>query len=473
MVVGEMAEPADLLVVGGGPGGYVAALRAAQLGRQVTLVEREGNAGLGGCCLHVGCIPSKALIEVAEQRHRTLALAVAGLQTDGVRIDMGQFQQWKTGVTSGLADGVARLLKQAGVEVVQGDLRFNRRDRAAVRTPDGNVRFLEFRHAIVATGSRPVQLPAFPVDQERILDSTGALALARLPASMAVVGGGYIGLEIGTALAKLGTHVTVVEALDRVLPTLDAELSAPLSRRSKELGMEVLVRTRAVELDGDQLVVETPDGRRRVDAELVVVAIGRTPNTDELGLDAAGLSVDEDGLIPVGADMRANERIAAIGDVVAGPALAHKAMHEGVVAAEALSGLPAEMDVATIPRVIFSDPELALTGLTRDEAQAAGIDVRVAKFPLAASGRARTMEAGAGFVQVVAEEGSDRVVGVQIVGPHASELIAEGSLAVEMVATVDDLAGTIHAHPTLGEGVAEAASILAGRPVHVAGGAKR
>jgi dihydrolipoamide dehydrogenase len=467
MVVGEVAEPVDLLVVGGGPGGYAAALRAAQLGRKVTLVERGGEDALGGCCLHVGCIPSKALIELASAAHHTGSMAAAGLVVGDVAVDLERFQEFRRGVTGGLAKGVAQLLSAAGVRVIQGELRFNRPDRAAVNTPDGNVLFFEFRDAIVATGSRPTVLPGLEPDGERIVDSTGALALTALPASMAVVGGGYIGLELGTAYAKLGVAVTIVEALDRILPTVDQALTRPVLRRLKDLGVDVRLRTRAERLDGDELVVDCPDGERRVPAACVVVAVGRAARTDDLGLREAGIPVGPDGLIPVGPDRLAREHVAAVGDVVAGPALAHKATHEGVVAAEALSGHPTAFDPAAIPQVVFSDPEVASAGLSLDEAKAAGLDAEEAAFPLSASGRAATLGARAGFARMVVDRAADRIVGVHLVGPHASELIAEGTLAIEMVASPDDLAGTIHPHPTLSEQLGEVAELLAGRPLHV------
>jgi dihydrolipoamide dehydrogenase len=467
MVVGELAEPVDLLVIGGGPGGYVAAIRAAQLGREVVLVDRGGPAGLGGACLHVGCIPSKALIELATAVRRTRELEPAGLTIDGLEISLERFQAWRGELCAGLARGVGELLAAGGTRVVHGDARFNRPDRVVVRTPEDRVVFLEFEHAIVATGSRPIELPGLPFDGQRVLDSTGALALTAVPESVAVVGAGYIGLELGTALAKLGARVTVVEALDDVLPTVDAALRAPVLRRLRELGVDVRLGSTAERLDGEALVVRGPDGEARVAAERVVVAVGRAPNTDELGLAAAGVPVGADGLIAVGEDMRATERIAAIGDVVAGPALAHKATAEAAVAAEALSGRPAAFDAAAIPVVVFTDPEVASAGLSEAQARAAGMDARVATFPLAASGRAATLGARDGFTRVVADAATDRIVGVHVVGPHASELAAAGTLAVELMAAPGDLAGTIHPHPTLSEGLHEAAELLLGHPVHV------
>jgi dihydrolipoamide dehydrogenase len=467
-VVGEFADQVDLLVLGGGPGGYVAAIRAAQLGRQVVLVDPAGEPGLGGVCLQVGCIPSKALIELADAAHRTRELYAAGLGVTGVEVSLERFQAWRSELCAGLARGVAGLLAAGGTRVVPGTARFNRPDRVAVRLPGDQVAFFEFEQAIVATGSRPIELPGLPFDGDRVLDSTGALALRDVPATVAVVGAGYIGLELGTALAKLGARVTVVEALDRILPTVDASLAAPVLRRLRALGVEVHLGTTAQRLEDGELVVHGSDGEARVAAERVIVAVGRTPNTDDLGLAAAGVPVGADGLIPVGPDQRATERIAAIGDVVAGPALAHKATAEAAVAAEALSGLPAAFDATAIPIVVFTDPEVASVGLTEAEAREAGLDPRVATFPLTASGRAGTLGARDGFTRVVADAATDRVVGVHVVGPHASELAAGGALAIELMAAPGDLAGTIHPHPTLSEGLHEAAALLLGHPIHVA-----
>ncbi|MBS1883218.1 MAG: dihydrolipoyl dehydrogenase [Actinobacteria bacterium] len=461
MVVGELAEQVDLLVVGGGPGGYVAAARAAELGREVTLVERGGPARLGGSCLHVGCIPSKALIELANAHEAATARLQPGLSVGGAAVDLAAWQDWRQELCGSLAEGVDGLLRQRGVRVLEGELRFNKPDRAALLGSDGSVQFLEFREAILATGSRPATLPGLELDGERVLDSTGALALTAVPAAVAIVGAGYIGLEIGTALAKLGAEVNVIEALDRPLPGLDPALARPLVRNLERLGVGLHLGARAERRDGDELVVAVADGELRLPAAKVVVAVGRRPNSDDLGLDRAGVEVGAGGLIPVDARLRTNvATIAAIGDLVAGPALAHKASAEGAVAAESLCGLPAAFEPAAVPAIVFTDPELAAAGLGEAEARAAGLDPVVATLPLAALGRARTLRAEEGFVRIVADRGSDRVVGVQIAGPHASELIAEGVLAIEMMASPRDLADSIHPHPTLSEGLREAAARL-------------
>jgi dihydrolipoamide dehydrogenase len=468
-VVGEFADRVDLLVIGGGPGGYVAAIRAAQIGRTVTLVDRGGPAALGGVCLQVGCIPSKALIELANTADRAREWHEAGLEATAAGVSLERFQAWRTELCAGLAGGVGRRLEQGGTRVIHGQARFNRPDRVAVRTPDDRVVFLEFEHAIVATGSRPLELPGLPFDGASVIDSTGALALSEVPGSVAVVGGGYIGLELGTALAKLGARVTVVEALDRILPTVEESLTAPVLRRLRALGADVRLRTTAARREGQALVIAGPGGEESIDAERVIVAVGRAPNTDELGLEPAGVAVGQAGLIEVGDDMRATERIAAIGDVVAGPALAHKAMAEAAVAVEALSGRPAAFDAMAIPVVVFTDPEVASVGLSEADARDAGLDVRVATFPLTSSGRAWTLRERDGFTRVVADAATDRVVGVHMVGPHVSELAAGAGLAIELMAAPGDVAGTIHPHPTVSEGLHEAAEMLLGHPIRAAG----
>ncbi len=449
MVVGEIAESVDLLVVGAGPGGYVAAARAAELGREVVVVDRGGpEGGLGGACLHVGCIPSKALIELAHARAQTTGMHAAGLNAGDVSVDLVRFQTWRQGIVDRLAGGVGGLFKRHSIRHLTGHLRFNKPDRAAVQTPDGNVKFLEFEHVILAPGSRPVELPTLPFDGDRVLSSTGALALTEIPKTVAIVGAGYIGLELGIALAKLGAQVSIVEALDRILPAVPEELSEPVARTLRRLGVEVHTGCLASHLDGPDLVLE---GDRRVPAHRVIVAVGRTPNTDDLGLSSLGVPVGPDGLIAVDERRLATARVAAIGDVTAGPALAHKASAEGIVAAEALCGLPSAFDPTAIPVVIFTDPEIAYAGLSEAEARAAGFDVGVGTSPLGASGRAATLNARDGFTRTIVDRTGRRVLGVQIAGPHASELIAEGTLAIEMLAAPEDVTGTIHPHPTLSE----------------------
>ena len=470
MVVGELAEHVDVLVVGAGPGGYVAAARAAELGREVMLVDRGGrDGGLGGACLHVGCIPSKALIELAAALEQVQEARGRGLTCAPPEVDLAAFQVHRRAMVDGLARGVEGLLRRHGVRHVVGELRFNRPDRAAVLLPTGMSLFVEFDHVVVATGSRPAPLPGLPFDGSRVLDSTGALALDELPETLAVVGAGYIGLELGMAFARLGTRVTIVEALGRVLPSVPEPLTRPVLRALAALGVDLRLHTRARALDGDDLVLDGADGAARVRAERVVVAAGRRPNTDELGLGLARIPVGADGRIPVDEGRRAGPAAFAVGDVTAGPALAHKASAEGRVAAEVLCGLPAAFEPAAIPQVVFTRPEIATAGLTEEAAREAGMRAETRQVPLGASGRAATLGARDGFAQVVIDRATDRIVGVHVVGPHASELVAEGVLAVELLASPEDLRATIHPHPTLSELLHDAAGLRADAGAQVAG----
>lgn len=458
MVVGEVPEGVDLLVVGAGPGGYTAALRAAQLGRKVVLVDRSGPDGVGGVCLRVGCIPSKALIEVADTADQVAHLGTAGLTAGGVSVDLAGFQHWKGEIVTSLAAGVSGRLRHAGVDVVAGEVRFTRPGACVVQSGDDRPpRHLEYTDVILATGSRPLDLPGLPRDGEHVLDSTDVLGLRCVPRTVTVVGGGYIGLELGTALAKLGSTVTIVEALDGLLTGLDPAVLAPVRHRLRALGVDVLLEHRVEDFDGQAVTVRGPDGPATVPAEKLVVAIGRRPNTDSLGLARIGLTPDEAGLLPVGPDRLAGPGVAAIGDITAGPALAHKATAEAAVAAESVCGRPAAFAPAAIPMVVFSDPEIATAGYAPDQARSLGMDVAVARVPMRASGRAATLGAGEGFTQLVVDRSADAVVGAQIVGPHASELIAEAVLAIEMAASPVDLLATIHPHPTVSELLSDAA----------------
>jgi len=459
MVVGEVATSTQLLVIGGGPGGYAAALHGAHKGLSVTLVERHQ---LGGVCLNEGCIPSKALIHAAE----TAALGGTthvGVEID-TRVDLERIGSSIETIVAGLRSGVHDLLGGAGVTVLRGTARFSRPGRVAV--DDGTmVHHLEFDRCVLATGSRPVTLPAVGVDDPRVLDAAGALGLRTLPRTMAVVGGGYIGVELGTAFAKLGTQVTIVEAGPRILPSIDKRASTVVARRLNDVGVTVITGTTATGLSSGGLLLSGHD--LPLDAERVVIAIGRLPNTDGLGLEVAGVEVGSDGLVVVGPDCRATPTIAAIGDITPGPALAHKASAQANVAVAALTGdQGAAFDPAGVPEVVFSDPEVAQVGVTPDRASATGLTTTTFRFPFTAAARARTHGATAGYVEVTADE-QGTVVGAVVVGHGASELISELTLAVEMAATVEDLASTIHPHPTFSEAIGEAAMGLLGHPLHI------
>lgn len=456
MVVGEIARPVEVLVIGGGPGGYTAAARAAELGKEVVLVEADR---LGGVCLNIGCIPSKALITVANEWNRLQTSASRGIMIgDDAGLDFRATQAWKNEVVDELVAGVAGLL--ANVEVVTGNARLLDGRRVSVETGD-QVAHFQFEHCILATGSRPARLPDLPCDGVQILDSTSALALTHIPEDLVVVGGGYIGLELGTAYAKMGSTVTIVETLDRIGAGFDPDLMAPVEARLDELGVQVFTNALVQGRDPDgAAIVEGPGGAKLVQASHILVSVGRVPNTDELQLERAGITLRTDGRIPVDSQMRtSSRRFFAIGDVVEGPALAHKASEQGRVAAEVIAGLPSGFD-QHVPAVAFTDPEVAQVGLTEAQARDAGYDVAVGRSRFRANGRARTINQTDGLVKLVADKQSQMILGVGISGPDASDLISEGVLAVEMAARVDDLVRTIHPHPTLSESLVEAAYAL-------------
>jgi dihydrolipoamide dehydrogenase len=451
VVVGEVARPVEVLVVGGGPGGYTAAARAAELGKEVVLVERDR---LGGVCLNAGCIPSKALIAAANDLERVAALGERGIGASPT-LDLAAVQAWKRSVVEALAGGVRQLL--ARVEVVEGTARLLDPHRVAVESAD-QVSHFRFEHAILAAGSSPVALDGLPVDGERVLDSTGALELEEVPATVAVVGGGYVGIEIGTALAKLGARVTVVEALDRILSGFDAELVREVERTLGRLGVTVRSKATARGIEPGALLVASPDGTERVEAARVVLAAGRRPSSDDLQLEEAGLAALESGHIDVDQQRRTRvPSLFAIGDLTQGPGLAHKAMEEGRVAAEAIAGLPSGFD-QQVPLIAFTDPELASVGMTEAEARQARIPVAVGRARFAASGRAAILGERRGLVKLVAEAEGGVVLGVQLAGPHATDLVGEAALAVETACRAEDVARTIHPHPTLTEALGEAAA---------------
>lgn len=451
MVVGEMPEGLDLLVIGGGPGGYTAALEASALGRSVTLVDTEGIDGLGGTCLLRGCIPSKAIIELAEVRSKAHELASGALSVPDV--DLSAFQSWKNSLVTGLSNGVASRLRSAGVDVVTGRFTFTGPRRGVVeKDGDHPPQHYEFNDAIISTGSTPIEIPPLPFSHPLVHDAASILDLDDVPQALVVVGGGYIGIELGTAFAKLGATVTIIEALETILPNAPARASRLVSRRAEELGIEILTRHSAVGMSEEGLEIESAAGRRVVPANAVLAAIGRRPNTDALGLAEAGLTTTPDGLVQVDADGRASKHIAAIGDVVAGPALAHKATAEAKVAAASVSGKSAPMVSTVIPQVMFSDPEIAIARIEPGLGDIPGEGTTsMLKLPLGFSGRAATMGQSNGYVEMEVETGTDAIVSATMVGPHASELIGELVLAIEMGATAEDLSLSIHPHPTLSE----------------------
>ncbi|MFB6105188.1 MAG: dihydrolipoyl dehydrogenase [Halobacteriaceae archaeon] len=471
MVVGDISTGTDLAVIGAGPGGYVAALRAAQLDVDVTLIEKDA---VGGVCLNHGCIPSKALISATDVAYEAATAEDRGVYANP-SVDMGEMVEWKDGVVDQLTDGVERLCEATGVHIVDGRAEFA--DDSSLRVAhtgegQGSETF-EFEAAIIATGSRPVEIPGFEFDGEHVIDSRTALGLSAIPDDVVVVGAGYIGMELSTVLAKLGTDVTVVEMLDDALPGFPADVSRPVRKRAESLGVEFAFGEAASEWtetdDGITVVTEDEDGAEtEFYTEKALVAVGREPVTDTLNLSAVGLDTDEDGFIETDEQCRTNvDNVYAIGDVAGEPMLAHAASHEGEVAAEVVAGEPAALDQQAVPAAVFTDPEIGVVGLTETEAEAEGFDPVVGRFPFGANGRALTTADPDGFVRIVADEASGFILGGQAVGPEASELIAEIGLAVEMGATLEDVAATVHTHPTLSEATMEAAKHALGRAIHI------
>ena len=459
-----------MAVVGGGPGGYVAAIRAAQLGLDATLVEMDAY---GGTCLNYGCIPSKAMITATDVAHDAGNAEEMGVYADP-DVEFGEMVAWKDGVVDQLTGGVEKLCKANGVNLMEGRAEFAGGDKLrVVHGGEGQgSETIEYEHCIVATGSRPIEVPGFEFDDDPVLDSRQALAMDDLPDSIVVVGAGYIGMEISTVLAKLGVDVTVVEMLDEALAGYPDDLTQPVKQRAESLGIDFEFGLAADhwEAAGDGIVVaaENEDGEtREFETEKVLVAVGREPVTDTLNLDAVGLEPNDDGRLDTDEQARTDvENVFAIGDVAPGPMLAHKASKEGEVAAEVAAGEPAALDYQAVPAAVFTDPEIATVGLTEDEAREEGFEPAVGTFPFRASGRALTTGDSEGFVRVVADEDSGFLLGAQIVGPEASELVAELGLAIEMGATLEDVAATIHTHPTLAESTMEAAEHALGHAIH-------
>ncbi|MCP1491203.1 dihydrolipoamide dehydrogenase [Peribacillus frigoritolerans] len=471
MVVGEVAVETDVVIMGGGPGGYAAAIRLGQLGKSVVLVEKDK---LGGVCLNRGCIPSKALIHAADRYHGLNDLGKMGIRLPQERttMDLGAWQDWKGGITSQLGHGIAHLCKENGVTVVKGQATFLSDDRIGVET-GGDFETYKFEQAIIATGSRPF-IPSFiKVDGEYILDSTSSLQLNEVPASLSIIGGGYIGIELGMAFAKLGTKVTIIEMAKRILPQVDENLVKDVTRNAKKLGINIKTSSRvekASVVDGQVhlLVSSEEQGTEAVVSEKTLVTIGRIPNTEEIGLNRAGVTVGEKGHIAVDMECRTNvPHIFAIGDTTPGPALAHRASKQGIVAAEVIAGLPSAVDSPYVPYVIFSEPQIAGVGLSREEAEQQGYSVKVGKFPFSANGRALATNETEGFAEVIVDADSHILLGMHMVGADASNLIGEGVLALELAARVEDIALSMHPHPTLTEGWLEAAEAVLGHAIHI------
>jgi len=466
----EAGKDTQVVVIGGGPGGYAAAFLAADLGLNVTLVDPEKNPG--GVCLYRGCIPSKALLHAAKVISEAREAKHFGLEFGQPKIDLDKLRNWKNDVVSKLTGGTGQLAKQRKINMIQGMATFVDSNTLKIEKVDGTTQTLTFIKAVLATGSRPIELPIAP-KSKRVLNSTTALDIENIPKTMLLVGGGYIGLELGQVYAELGTKVSVVELLPQIMTGSDRDLSNILEKRLRTIMNKIMVSTKVKSMeetkDGIKVTFEEQDGKIFNETyEKVLVAIGRKPNSDKLGLEKTKVVVSNRGFVEVNAQLQTHDpSIYAIGDLVGNPMLAHKASHEGRVAVEHIAGHKVAFEPHAIPAVVFTDPEMAWAGLTETEAKAQGRNFVVAKFPWGASGRAITLDRVDGLTKLLIDPETERILGVSIVGPNAGEMIAEGVLAIEMGAVVTDLKLCIHAHPTLTETVMEAAESFFGQATHI------
>ncbi len=467
-MVEELSRETDVVVIGAGPGGYAAAFRAADLGLEVTLVDVREKPG--GVCLYEGCIPSKALLFAAELVSEARRAKELGIHFSDPRIDVGDLRRWKEDIVENFTKGLQGLGERRKVQFVRGRASFEGSE--SLRLKGGEVSQIRFKHAIVATGSRSSALPGIQITSDRLMYSSEALELQEVPETLLVVGGGYIGLELGTVYASLGSKVTVVELTDQLLPGVDRDLVRPVEKRVRELVSGVHLKTRVVGMEetgrGLEVEFEGEIEAVRHNFDKVLACVGRKPNSVDLGLEHTNVQTDENGFIQVDSQRRTGDQhILAIGDVAGEPMLAHKATREGKVAAEVIAGQPSSFDNLAIPAVVFTDPEVAWCGLTETQARSEGRKVKVSRFPWAASSRALTLGRSEGMTKMLFDPESGRVLGVGIVGCHAGELIAEGVLAIEMGAVAEDLAATVHAHPTLSETLGETAEAFLGQAIHI------
>jgi len=467
------AEQADVIVLGGGPGGYVAAIKAGQLGMKVTCIEKRGT--LGGTCLNVGCIPSKALLNASHMYHDAEHnFKSKGINVEGLSLDWGTMQQYKDKAISGLTQGIEGLFKKNKVDYVKGHGRITGPNEVTVDLLDGGTQTVSAKNIIIASGSEPSSLPGITIDEEKIVSSTGALSLQSIPKALTVVGGGVIGLEMGSVYARLGTKVTVVEFLDRIVPTADAEIGKTFMRALKKQGMDFKLQTAVQTITQNaqgQMVAEVKDLKKdkvaQIESDIVLISTGRRPNTDDIGLDNVGIVTDKIGRVVVDDHFKTNvASIFAIGDAITGPMLAHKAEEEGIACVEMLAGLGGHVNYDAIPGVVYTHPEMADVGKTEEDLKADGVKYKVGKFPFMANSRARTNDDAEGMVKILSDADTDRVLGIHILGPNAGELIAEGVLGMEYGCSSEDIGRTCHAHPTLSEAFKEAAMAVYDKPIH-------
>jgi dihydrolipoamide dehydrogenase len=462
-------QQADVVVIGAGPGGYVCAIRLAQLGKKVTVIEKEN---VGGVCLNIGCIPSKALIHCGNTYEKMNHASEMGLELSGkVKVNMPQMMKYKEGVVKKLTGGVGGLLKGNGCTVINGTAEFINHNTLKIKTATEEIE-MTFNQCVIATGSSPTAIPSIPVDQKIVLDSTGALSQDTVPETMLCIGGGYIGLELGTFYSKVGTKVTVVEAQTSLLGMLDPDVTQVVQKKLVKNGVEIKLGTfvKAVKNNGKnaEVTLEKDGKQETLKFDKVLVTVGRVPNSKNLGLEKAGVKVDDKGFIHVGPTRLTNiPNIYAIGDIAGQPLLAHKASKEGIVCAEAIAGMKTIYDVIAMPAVIFTDPEIATVGLNEAECKQKQMEYISSNFPFAANGRALSVNESDGFVKIIGDKRTGKLLGVHIVGPEASNLISEAALALEMGCQVEDIALTVHPHPTLGEMMMEGAEATLGHAIHI------
>ena len=463
-----MAEKFDVTVIGGGPAGYVCAIRLSQLGLKTACVESRGS--LGGTCLNIGCIPSKSLLNMSESFHKAKNFSNIGIETGEIKLNLQKMMSNKDSSVATLTKGVEFLFKKNKVTYIKGVGSFNEKNEILVKNDKSEIK-IKTDKTIISTGSEPLSLPGIDFDEKKILSSTGALSISKLPKKMVVVGGGYIGLEMGSVWSRLGTEVHVIEYLDHITPGLDKEISNEFMKILKKQNIKFELNTKVEKITkNDQgVIIETSnkESKNNIEADVVLISVGRKPYTDKLNLEKVGINLDQKGKIIVNKNFETNvKNIYAIGDVIDGPMLAHKAEEEGIAVAELIAGQSGHVNYDIIPGVIYTSPEVAYVGKNEEELKEKKINYKVGKFPFMANSRAKAINEPEGFVKILAESTTDRVLGVHIIGPHAGEMIAEMSVAMEFGASSEDIARTCHAHPTFSEAIKEAALSVDKRQIH-------
>jgi len=464
-----MSEKFDVTVIGGGPGGYVCAIRSSQLGLKTACIESRGT--LGGTCLNIGCIPSKSLLNLSENFHKAKNFEKFGIETGEIKLNLEKMMKNKDKAVTILSKGVEFLLKKNKVTYFKGTGSFKNQNQISIINNKEETT-IETKNTIISTGSEPVSLRGIEFDEEKILSSTGALSISKLPKKMVVVGGGYIGLEMGSVWSRLGTEVQVIEFLDHIIPEMDKEISTEFMKILKKQGIKFELKTKVEKIikSKNGVIIETfsKEGKKnKFEADVVLISVGRRPYTKNLNLEKMGVELDKRGSVKVNKNFQTNiKNIYAIGDVIEGPMLAHKAEEEGIAVAELISGQSGHVNYDTIPGVVYTSPEVASIGKTEEQLKEKGINYKIGKFPFLANARAKVIDESEGFVKILADSTTDKVLGVHIIGQHAGEMIAEMSVAMEFGASSEDIARTCHAHPTFSEAIKEAALSVEKRQIH-------